>query len=160
MTIYQSLKNDHDNVEELLQKLRNSQGGSANQSTFQTMKMELIVHSKAEEKVFYSALRDHSEARDLVQHAKTEHQKVEDLLQEMSSLDLSGEDFQTRLEELRSAVEDHVEEEEGEMFDLARKLITNDEARRLDEAFQEEKQNLQRQLPDASGGQTQRRARA
>ena len=48
MTIYQSLKNDHDNVEELLQKLRNSQGGSANQSTFQTMKMELIVHSKAE----------------------------------------------------------------------------------------------------------------
>ena len=95
-----------------------------------------------------------------MQHAKTEHQKVEDLLQEMSSLDLSGEDFQTRLEELRSAVEDHVEEEEGEMFDLARKLITNDEARRLDEAFQEEKQNLQRQLPDASGGQTQRRARA
>jgi len=46
------------------------------------------------------------------------------------------------------------------MFDLARKVITNDEARRLDEAFQEEKQNLQRQLPDTSGGQTQRRARA
>ena len=80
MTIYQSLKNDHDNVEELLQKLRNAQGAGAEEGTFQKMKMELIIHSKAEEKVFYSALRNHSEARDLVQHAKTEHKKVEDLL--------------------------------------------------------------------------------
>jgi hemerythrin superfamily protein len=92
-----------------------------------------------------------------VQHAKTEHKKVEDLLQEMSSLDPMGEDFQTRLEELRSAVQDHVEEEEGEMFNLARKLITDDEARRLDEAFQEEKRNLQRELPEGSGAQAQRR---
>ncbi len=157
MTIYQSLKNDHDNVEELLQKLRNAQGAGAEEGTFQKMKMELIIHSKAEEKVFYSALRNHSEARDLVQHAKTEHKKVEDLLQEMSSLDPMGEDFQTRLEELRSAVQDHVEEEEGQMFDLARKLITDDEARRLDEAFQEEKRNLQRDLPEGSGAQSQRR---
>jgi hypothetical protein len=68
-----------------------------------------------------------------------------------------GADFQTRLEELRSAVQDHVEEEEGEMFNLARKLITEDEARRLDEAFQEEKRNLQRDLPEGSGAQSQRR---
>jgi hypothetical protein len=46
------------------------------------------------------------------------------------------------LEELHSAVKDHVEEEEGKMFDLARKLIPSDEARRLDESFQQEKNNL------------------
>jgi len=132
------------------------QGAKADERTFQTMKMKLILHSKAEDKVFYSALRAHGEARDLVQHAKTEHKKVEDLLEEISGLDPQGDDFQTRLEELRSAIEDHVKEEEREMFDLARKLITNDEARRLDESFQQEKENLQSGMMEAPKARARR----
>ena len=160
MTIYESLKSDHDKVEELLQKLKKAQGGKADERTFQAMKTELILHSKAEENVFYSALRAHSEARDLVQHAQGEHKTVEELLEEMSRLDPQGEDFRTQLKELHSAVKDHVEEEEGEMFDLARKLIPSEEARRLDESFQQEKNNLKSELPEVAGAQAQPRARA
>jgi len=159
MTIYESLKSDHDKVEKLLQKLNKAQGAEADERTFQTMKTELILHSKAEEKVFYSALRAHSEARDLVQHAQGEHKKVEELLEEMSDLDPQEEDFRTQLEELHSAVKDHVEEEEGKMFDLARKLIPSDEARRLDESFQQEKNNLKSELPEAAQAQPRGRAR-
>ena len=160
MTVYESLKSDHDKVEKLLQKLNKAQSAEADERTFQTMKTELILHSKAEEKVFYSALRAHSEARDLVHHAQGEHKKVEELLEEMSDLDPQEEDFRTQLEQLHSAVKDHVEEEEGKMFDLARKLIPNDEARRLDESFQQEKNNLKSELPEAAGAQAQPRGRA
>ena len=93
MTIYESLKSDHDKVEKLLQKLNKAQSAEADERTFQTMKTELILHSKAEENVFYTALRAHSEARDLVQHAQGEHKKVEELLEEMSDLDPQEEDL-------------------------------------------------------------------
>jgi K+/H+ antiporter YhaU regulatory subunit KhtT len=111
MTIYQSLKNDHDKVQELMQKLKKGQGPKTDERTFETMKLELLVHAKAEEKVFYAALRQQREAQELVQHAEREHRQVEEMLQEMSQLDPQAEEFKARLEELRGAVEDHVEEE-------------------------------------------------
>ena len=151
MTIYQSLKNDHGKVQELMQTLKRGQGSESDQRTFETMKTELLVHAKAEEKVFYTALRQQREAQDLVQHAESEHKQVEETLAEMSRLDPQGDDFKSRLEELRAAIEDHVEEEESEIFDTARKLFSDDEARRLDERFQEEKTQLKAQLGKGSG---------
>ena len=46
MTVYESLKSDHDKVEKLLQKLNKAQGAEADERTFQTMKTELILHSR------------------------------------------------------------------------------------------------------------------
>jgi hypothetical protein len=51
-----------------------------------------ILHS-TEENVFYSALRAHSEAHDLVQHAQGEHKKMAELLEEMADLDPQEEDL-------------------------------------------------------------------
>ena len=151
MTIYQTLKNDHDTVQELMQRLKKGQGAASDKRSFETLKTEILLHAKAEEKVFYSALRQHREAQEMVQHATREHKQVEEMLQEMSELEPASEQFLSRLEELRSAIEDHVEEEEGEIFELARKIVTDDEARRMDEAFQEEKRQLMSEIGQAAG---------
>jgi hemerythrin superfamily protein len=151
MSIYQSLKNDHDAVQDVMQKLKKGQGPKADERSFATLKEELTLHSKAEEKVFYAALRGHREAQDMIQHATREHKQVEEMLEEMAELDPQGEDFRAKLEELRAAVEDHVEEEEGEIFETARKLFSDDEARRMDEEFQQEKRQLQSELGKAAG---------
>ena len=160
MSIYQSLKNDHDAVQDLMQKLKKGQGPKADERSFATLKEELTLHSKAEEKVFYTALRGHREAQDMVQHATREHKQVEEMLEEMAELDPQGEDFRAKLEELRASVEDHVEEEEGEIFDTARKLFSDDEARRMDEEFQQEKRRLQSELGKAAGAGAEPRSGA
>lgn len=99
------------------------------------MKMQLIVHSKAEERAFYAALREHREAQDLMQHAEQEHKRVEQVLEEMSDLDPRDSNFSPRLEELRGLVDDHVEEEETEIL-----------------------QRLQNELGKESGVQAERRS--
>ena len=160
MSIYQTLKNDHDTVQDLMQRLKKGQGPKADERSFATLKEELTLHSKAEETVFYTALRGHREAQDLVQHATREHKQVEEMLEEMAELDSQGDDFRAKLEELRSAVEDHVEEEEGEIFETARKLFSDDEARRMDDAFQQEKQRLQSELGKGAGAGAEPRSGA
>ena len=157
MTIYQTLKNDHDTVQELMQRLKKRQGAESDQRSFDRLKLEILLHAKAEEKVFYSALQQHREAQELVQHATREHKQVEGMLEEMSELEPQTEDFLARLEELRSSIEDHVEEEEGEVFDAARKLLSDDEARRLDEAFQQEKQRLMSEMGQGAGAEDEGR---
>jgi hemerythrin superfamily protein len=160
MSIYQTLKNDHDAVQDLMQKLKKGQGPKADERSFATLKEELTLHSKAEEKVFYTALRGHREAQELVQHATREHKQVEAMLEEMAELDSQSEEFRAKLEELRGAVEDHVEEEEGEIFEAARKLFSEDEARRMDDAFQQEKQRLQGELGQGLGADAEPRSGA
>jgi hemerythrin superfamily protein len=157
MTIYQTLKNDHDTVQELMQRLKKGQGAESDQRSFETLKMEILLHAKAEEKVFYTALRQHREAQDMVQHATREHKQVEEMLEEMSELEPQGDQFLSRLEELRSSIEDHVEEEEGEIFEAARKLLSDDEARRMDEAFQQEKRRLMSEMGEGPGAEDEDR---
>ena len=160
MSIYQTLKNDHDAVQDLMQKLKKGQGPKADERSFATLKEELTLHSKAEETVFYTALRGHREAQELVQHATREHKQVEDMLEEMAELDSQSQEFHAKLEELRGAVEDHVEEEEGEIFETARKLFSDDEARRMDDAFQQEKQRLRSELGQGLGADAEPRSGA
>ncbi|HSD35080.1 MAG TPA: hypothetical protein VLE26_06655, partial [Alphaproteobacteria bacterium] len=71
-----------------------------------------------------------------------------------------SQEFRAKLEELRGAVEDHVEEEEGEIFETARKLLSDDEARRMDDAFQQEKQRLRSELGQGLGADAEPRSGA
>lgn len=158
MTIYQTLKNDHDTVEKLLQKLKKGQGPKIDERTFETLKTEVLLHAHAEEKVFYAVLREHREAQELVRHATREHKQLEDLLEEMSDLDPQTEEFKARLEELRGAIEDHVEEEEGDVFETARKLVSDEEARRMEDSFLQEKERLKKELGKDAGAEAENRS--
>jgi iron-sulfur cluster repair protein YtfE (RIC family) len=66
MTIYDELKKDHDQVQEMMTRI---EGMSARSSTskvklFEEMKAALTVHLRAEEKVFYDAIKQEKSARD------------------------------------------------------------------------------------------------
>jgi len=67
-----------------------------------------------------SALENFDETRDLIKESYREHQKVDQLLAEIKP---AAVDFAGKLSELRRNVEAHVEEEEGEMFPKAERLL-------------------------------------
>lgn len=145
MDIYKALKQDHEEVKKMLEKLSESteRAVKTRQATFQKLKAELIAHSRAEEEVLYTALREHEETRDNALEGGEEHHLVDILLQELTELDVSDEHWTAKITVLKEMIEHHVEEEEGEVFKTAKKLFSDEEARAMGEAFQQHKKQHQ-----------------
>ena len=140
--IYALLKQDHERAKGLFEKINGSEDGRERDKLFQELRRELLLHKEAEERTFYAALSNLPEISDRIEEAMEEHVDVEELLEELDGLDSEDDDFAAQLEELREEVEHHVEEEEGDIFEQARKLLDETQAKKLAREFQAEKDKI------------------
>jgi hypothetical protein len=87
------LKKDHNKVKALLAELESTteRGVQTRQRLFAEMKAELTVHETIEEEIFYAELKAHPKAKDLVLEAYEEHNVVDTLMGELSSLSVEDE---------------------------------------------------------------------
>ena len=141
MDLYQLLKQDHQKVKRLFERLDEASDGTAKQRErlFAELKRELELHTEVEEKRFYPALRDRDEAKELVEESLEEHGEVKKLLGELDQADKEEGAWTDQLQELREDVEDHVEEEETELFPIAQKLLEEAKTKEIAEAIQKDK---------------------
>jgi hemerythrin superfamily protein len=107
-----------------------------------TIAEELEVHAQAEEEVFYPALRAVSQ---LVEHARQEHNEVRRLIGDAEGREPSSQDFTAKVAELKKAVQEHVAEEEGQMFRDAENL-GRDQLEALGRQLAERKETLKTSL--------------
>src|SRR6266478_7531138 len=128
MNALEILKQDHQKVKELFQEARRGEQNKR-KDIFDKIDTELEIHAHIEETVFYPALEEHEELKDMVAEALEEHQEVKTLLEEIEELGPESHDFGARLQELMENVEHHVEEEEGEMFAKVRKFSMRESLR-------------------------------
>lgn len=144
MSIYDLLKKDHKEVSKLLDEVAETGDNAAKSraTKFAQIKEKLIAHSEAEDEVFYSVLAEHDETRDIVLEGREEHNLVVQFLQELAQMPPDSEDWTAKFKVFKENVEHHVEEEEGEMFEGARKVLSDDEAREIGEQFTQQKQSL------------------
>ncbi len=135
------LKKDHDKVKELFAEYDTLSGdGAKKNEVAQTVLRELELHSRIEEDIFYPAMRARSgkEGKELVKHSVSEHHEIDDLVAELRDADPSDPDFDDRFQELMEDVEEHIEEEETEMFPKAQ--ILGKELETLGKQMMEEKE--------------------
>jgi hemerythrin-like domain-containing protein len=121
MNATEILKEDHREVDNLIAMLEDTTTASA--STFEQLKSSLTLHAQVEEEIFYPAMEQFEEAEDLVAESYDEHAEVKDLLEEMTGLNPQDEEFQDLLAQLKDSVQQHVQEEESEMFPQAEELL-------------------------------------
>src|SRR6185312_16771399 len=88
---------------------------------------ELTVHEIIEEEIFYPALKDHPKAKDIVLEAYEEHHVVDTVMAELQELPVDDETWGAKAKVMQENVEHHMEEEEGEMFQQARRVFDRDE---------------------------------
>ena len=93
---------------------------------------ELTVHAEIEETIFYPAVKEraqrgHKEERDLVLESYEEHSLVKKIIGDLEAIDATDESYRPKLKVLREMVEQHVKEEERELFPGARELLNEDE---------------------------------
>jgi hemerythrin-like domain-containing protein len=71
------------------------------------------------------------------------------LLKELEAVPVDTEQWTAKLKVLQENVEHHVEEEEQEMFQKARQVLSEDDINRLGEQMEELKKQLQAQSKSA-----------
>jgi hemerythrin superfamily protein len=131
MNALEILKQDHQKVKGLFQEAIHSTDTSKRKAIFDKIDTELEMHAHIEETVFYPAIEDHEELKDMVAEALEEHGEAKTLLGELEELGADSHEFGSKLQQLIEAVEHHVEEEEGEMFPKIREVFEEDELEQL-----------------------------
>jgi len=131
MNALEVLKQDHQKVKGLFQEVRTGSDRSKQKELFDKIDTELEIHAHIEETVFYPAIEEHEEFKDMVAEALEEHREAKALLDELEELGADSHDFGSKLQQLMEAVEHHVEEEEGEMFPKIQEVFDEDELEQL-----------------------------
>ena len=151
MNAFQLLKEDHQKVSGLFQQLEPTTERAEKTRTelFAKLQQELDVHAKIEESVFYPAIKQAAETREIVLEGFEEHHVIKMLLKELEAVPVDTEQWTAKLKVLQENVEHHVEEEEGEMFQKARQVLSEDDIDRLGEQMEEEKKRLLQQSKSA-----------
>ena len=126
MNALEVLKQDHQKVKGLFQEMRQATDQARRKELFDKIDTELEMHAHIEETVFYPAIEEHEEFKGMVAEALEEHKKAKTLLDDLEELGANNHDFGSKLQQLMEAVEQHVKEEEGEMFPKIRELFEED----------------------------------
>ena len=123
MDALELLKQDHQKVKELFEKAEEAEA-KQQEKIFEQIKTELETHARIEETVFYPAVQEHEELKDMVLESLEEHKQIKTLLREMDNLASDSEKFEPKLKVLMENVEHHAEEEEeGKMFPKLRQIM-------------------------------------
>jgi hemerythrin superfamily protein len=137
MDALELLKQDHQKVKELFKQGQQTEDKKQQKQIFKEIKAELETHARIEETIFYPAMQEHDELKDMVLESLEEHKQLKTVLRELGKLSASSERFKPKFKVLMDDVKHHAEEEEeGKIFPKIRKLIKGDELAQLGEELE------------------------
>ena len=123
---FEILSSDHRRVLDLFREIDRLAGSPSPRrgDLFEEIREVLTLHAAVEEEIFYPALEQLEEEgiSDLIRAAREEHAVVKRLLDELSELSAADSRFEAKLKVLAENVEQHVDQEEEEIFAKARQL--------------------------------------
>lgn len=152
MNAIDSLKEDHDRVDKLFQKVEATEEGE-HMDLFERINSELEVHMHIEETIFYPAIKEDGdeELKKLVSEGVEEHRQAKMFLRELDALKSEGERFEAKLKVLMEDIKHHVQDEEGEMFPLIREQFDEQKLQELGQKLDKEKKKVQQSSTARSG---------
>ena len=105
------LQEDHRTVEQLFEQFEQT----GDYGLAMQVCEELTIHSAVEEELVYGLYRAKVDSTG-ADHARQEHQQAKDIIVRIEALGPEGEGLAEAMQELKAAVEHHVQEEESQMF--------------------------------------------
>jgi hemerythrin superfamily protein len=151
--IYTYIRKDHRRVEDLIDQLFAVRLPSVRQYLFNQICEEVTLHNESEQRTFYAAI-EAAAAQDDVQrqmhHCEHEHAEIHDLLDVIANTPISSEFWLEKFGEFKQALHHHVEEEERDVFERAKIILTPDQARQLARDMDTLKRQLRQTVPVAA----------
>lgn len=109
------LRADHRHLQSLFERLRQSGDFGERRELFEEMRDSLELHADLEERVFYPVFRQNPEWTEVIEEALEDHRLMSEMILELGAVH-DTEDFNDLLDELVESIEDHLFEEEQELF--------------------------------------------
>jgi hemerythrin-like domain-containing protein len=133
------LEREHRQFEELLRvgEATTERAVKGRRELLETLATLLTAHELMEEQVLYPALESHPAAREVVLEGFAEHHVADLIVGELRALSPADEQWGAKFKVLKENIEHHIQEEEGEMFRVARSAFSRDELRELAERMLE-----------------------
>ncbi len=126
MTIFESLRDDHETQRTLADLVTKTTGDSdGREELWERLKRELEAHAGAEERYFYIALMEHDATQDKARHSVSEHKELDDFIEQLDEYDMSGSQWLQTAKELVDRLTHHLDEEEHEVFQMAGKVLSD-----------------------------------
>jgi hypothetical protein len=135
MNAIELLREQHRDVEELFIQFEDAEDVDKRE-VFNQIADKLAAHLAIEEKFFYPTVRERQTEED-VEQAYDEHLEIKELLVDaLRSAEELG--FEGKVAALKGAVDNHVEEEESELFAEVEKLFTDEALEAIGERLEAE----------------------
>ncbi|MDW3218981.1 MAG: hemerythrin domain-containing protein [Acidimicrobiales bacterium] len=134
--IFESLRADHDIQRDLIDELVATTGDSPDRhELFERLTRELTAHADQEERHFYVPLIRADLTQEKARHSVAEHHELDELVEKLETYEWASSQWLTTAEQLRHQLVHHLDEEEQEVFQLAGKVLTDDEKVDLGEQY-------------------------
>ena len=137
------LKADHRKVEHLFAQYKKAKAASRKKELACQICLELSIHAKVEEDVFYPGCREDGVDEDLMDEAYVEHDGAKVLIAEINVGSPEDKYYDAKVKVLSEMIKHHVKEEEkkqGNMFSKAKKAGVDTKA--LGKQMAKEKKTL------------------
>jgi hemerythrin superfamily protein len=141
---FEMLKADHEKVKQLFAQYEAAKTDpDEKQAVAEDVFSELEIHTSIEEEIFYPAVRAAAgeKGKELVAEALEEHDVVKRLIEELQTAEPEAEQYDAKFKVLSENVEHHAQEEEDEMFPVAREVL-GENVGRLGREMKQRKEDL------------------
>jgi hypothetical protein len=136
MEIFEALRQSHDRQREFATAVIGTHGDTPERAeAYRQLKSELVAHERAEERHFYIPLMEHDNGVDLSRHAISEHHEMDEMMEELEATDPSSPAWLPLANKLKEKVFHHLEEEEHKFFQMAGKLLSEQQKSALTKPY-------------------------
>jgi hypothetical protein len=131
-TIYDALRESHDQQRLLCRKLLRSKAGTEQRrDLFTALRIELAAHAAAEERFLYAPILIDDTGLHSSRHALHEHHQIDELVEDLQVVDKKGSGWMATARKLSEKVHHHLREEEKKFFQVSGKILSATQKTRL-----------------------------
>ena len=139
MNIFEALRESHDRQRTYADALIQTSGDTPERvEAYKQLKSELQAHETAEERHFYIPLMEFDNGVDLSRHAISEHHEMDEMMEELDETEMSSPAWLATAKKLSEKVHHHLEEEEQKFFQMAGKLLDDQQKETLARQYEKE----------------------
>jgi hemerythrin superfamily protein len=147
MNIIEVITMDHRKVDTLFMEIEKTDNPQKLQEFFGQLYKDLSVHAEAEEQIVYPAVRSYYSN---TQELYDEQAEMKQMLSQIKALNPSSSNFKEQIKQLKTAVQDHVKQEENDMFPHIRRNLSEAQMEQMATQFKSAKNTLQQEMAGMS----------
>ncbi|WP_293122673.1 hemerythrin domain-containing protein [Microcoleus sp. bin38.metabat.b11b12b14.051] len=147
MNITEIISMDHRKVDTIFMEIEKTEDPQKLQEFFGQLYKDLSVHAEAEEQIVYPAVRSYFSD---TQQLYNEQAEMKQMLAQIKALNPSSSNFKAQIQQLKTAVQAHVKEEENDMFPQISRNLSEAQMEQMATQFKEAKSTIQQEMAKMS----------